>query len=65
VFPYGLKPIPMGCGDQRLGMVAVAISFQRGRRGRTAGRALMVAVGTYVPAELGSCADAKLAVDAR
>ena len=29
VFPYGLKPIPMGCGDQRLGRVAVAISFRR------------------------------------
>lgn len=29
VFPYGLKPIPMGCGDQRLGRGAVAISFRR------------------------------------
>jgi hypothetical protein len=34
-------------------------------RPSSSARALLVAVGTYVPAEFGSCADAKLAVDAR
>src|SRR6476469_10654149 len=34
-------------------------------RRSSSAQALVVAVGTYVPAEFGSCADVKLAVDAR
>jgi hypothetical protein len=34
-------------------------------RPSSSAQALVVTVGTYVPAEFGSCADAKLAVDAR
>ena len=59
-----------GC-DRRPGDTAVrptgrpAGHPQTPPRPSSSAQALVVTVGTYVPAEFGSCADAKLAVDAR